>query len=101
MGTMCADAAGMQKLEQQIAAGPSAACRAVSYALHSLGAQHTCHALSPDGSQVADILLPQHKVALLVEGRSGYVVNTGKRRGVQPAAALLPVMHKSARVLCR
>ena len=47
-----------------------------------MGVQHDCHMVSPDIWLVVDILLPQHKMALLVEGRSGYVVNTGQRRGV-------------------
>ena len=71
----------MQELRQQAAASPSAACLAVSWALDSLGVQHSCQALTPDGCLLADILLPQHSIALLVEGPAGYVRNTGKRRG--------------------
>ena len=82
-------------------AGPSAACRAVSFALNSLGMQHECHTLSPDGGQVADILLPQHSIALLVEGRSGYLINTGQRNGVQLVAGWSFAMHISTRVPCR
>ena len=73
----------VQMLQQRAQAEPSATCQAVSYALHAMGVQHSCHVLSPDGSCLAYILLPQHKIALLLEGRSGYVVNTGQRRGVQ------------------
>ena len=91
----------MQAVQKQVQAGPSEACRAVSQALHSLGMPHSCLALSPDGALVADILLPQHSIALLVEGRSGYMVNTGKRRGVQLAAVLSLVVRMVTRVLCR
>ena len=72
----------MQGLQRQAAATPSAAGQEVSSALASLGVQHTRQALTPDGCLLADMLLPQHSVALLVEGPAGYVRNTGKRRGV-------------------
>ena len=96
-----AHAAVMQGLQQHAEAGPSAACRAVSYALDSLQMQHSCHAVIPGCSLVADILLPQLNIVLLVEGRSGYVVNTGKRRGVQHASALLLAVRVLTKVVCR
>ena len=71
----------MQELQRQAAAPPSAACLAVSSALASLGVQHACQALTPDSCLLADILLPQHSIVLLVEGPAGYVRDTGKRRG--------------------
>ena len=43
----------------------------------------------PDTCLLADILLPQHSIALLVEGPSGYVRNTGRRRGAGPAQLLM------------
>ena len=67
---------------QKVGAGPSTACQGISHALHSLGVMHECHVLSPDGTQVVDILLPQQSIALVLERHGGYVVNTGKRRGV-------------------
>ena len=91
----------MQAVQKQVQAGPSAACRAVSYALQDLGMQHTCHILSPDGGQVANILLQQHKVALLVEGRGGYLVNTGQRRGVLAVAELPAAKLMSTGIVCR
>ena len=86
------DAADLQELQQRSKATPSAACLAVSHALHRLDVAHACHVLRPDGSLLADILLPQHSTALQVEAPSGYVRNTGKRRGVQSAAVLLPAV---------
>ena len=83
----------VQGLQKQFQAEPSAACRAVSYALHSKGVQQTCQTLVPGSTLMADILLPEHMTAVLVEGRSGYVVNTGQRRGVHYAFALLAAMQ--------
>ena len=81
-----------------------AACLDVGGVLRSLGAQVSCHALTLDGHLLADILLPQHSVALLVEGPAGYVRNTGACRGALPhrCAALRHLLQEhplSRRVL--
>ena len=71
----------MQEAQQRAAAPPSAACLAVSAALDALGLPHERHRLSPDGFLVADILLPGPGVALLIEGPTCYIRNTGRRHG--------------------
>ena len=62
-------------------AQPSAACKVVSRVLASMRIEHECHVLSADCHLLADILLPESGVALLIEGPECYVRNTGRRRG--------------------
>ena len=52
--------------------------------LESLGVQHKRRVLVHEGFLLADMLLPQHGIALLLEGQGSYARNTGKRRG-EPA----------------
>ena len=49
--------------------------------LASLGVQHMRSVLVHGGFLLADVQLPDHKIALLLEGQGSYVRNTGKRRG--------------------
>ena len=60
---------------------PSAACLEVCSTLDSLEVQHERRVLVHGGFLLADVLLPEHGIALLVEGQGCYVRNTGRRRG--------------------
>ena len=70
-----------QELAAEAAAEPRAACKVVSRVLDSLGLEHQCHVLLADGFLLADILLPESRAALLLEGADCYVRNTGQGRG--------------------
>ena len=71
----------MQELAAQAAAEPSAACLGLCHTLDSLGIKHHRHVLVHNGFLLADVLLPEHGIALLVEEQGCYVRDTGKRRG--------------------
>ena len=71
----------IQEVSHQAAAEPSMTCLGLCSTLRGLGVQHERHAVSADGYLMADVLVPEHRIALLVEGMACYVRNTGKRRG--------------------
>ena len=78
----------LQELAAQAAAEPSAACLGLCRTLDSLGIKHHRHVLVHNGFLLADVLLPQHGIALLGEGQGCYVRDTGKRRGTLSASCL-------------
>lgn len=71
----------VQIVKLQAAAEPGPDCMAVSQLLDSMGVQHQRAVLSPGGFLLANILLPDSRTALLIEGPECYARNTGQRRG--------------------
>ena len=85
----------LQELQAQADAEPSATCKGLCSALGSLGIRHKRRVLMHDGFLLADVLLPEHGIALLVEGQGCYVRNTGRRRGAVLAAGLSATLAKA------
>ena len=88
----------LQEFRVQPATQQRPACIQASAALASLGLEHACQAVSPDGLLLADLLIHRQQqgqhIALMLEPPSCYARNTGRRRGEAAAVhALLSMVN--------